>query len=49
VTPRRPTVCVGVPVWRGAEYVGETLDSLLRQRGVALTLVVSVDGADEAW
>jgi glycosyltransferase involved in cell wall biosynthesis len=43
-----PTVCVGVPVWRGAEYVGETLDSLLRQRGVALAVVVSVDGADEA-
>ena len=43
-----PTVCVGVPVWRGAEYVGETLESLLRQRGVGLTIVVSVDGADEA-
>ena len=42
-----PTVCVGVPVWRGAEYVAETLESLLRQRGVALTVVVSVDGADE--
>jgi len=42
-----PTVCVGVPVWRGAEYVAETLESLLGQRGVALTVVVSVDGADE--
>jgi GT2 family glycosyltransferase len=42
-----PTVCVGVPVWRGAEYVAETLESLLAQRGVALTVVVSVDGADE--
>ena len=42
-----PTVCVGVPVWRGAGYVAETLESLLGQRGVALTVVVSVDGADE--
>ena len=42
-----PTVCVSVPVWRGAEYVAETLESLLGQRGVALTVVVSVDGADE--
>lgn len=47
MTPRMPTVCVGVPVWRGAGYVAETLESLLGQRGVALTVVVSVDGADE--
>lgn len=47
MTPRMPTVCVSVPVWRGAEYVAETLESLLGQRGVALTVVVSVDGADE--
>ena len=47
MTARMPTVCVGVPVWRGAEYVAETLESLLGQRGVALTVVVSVDGADE--
>jgi GT2 family glycosyltransferase len=47
MTPRMPTVCVGVPVWRGAEYVAETLESLLAQRGVTLSVVVSVDGADE--
>jgi GT2 family glycosyltransferase len=41
------TVCVGVPVWRGADHAPETLESLLRQRGVGLTIVVSVDGADE--
>ena len=46
MTPRMPTVCVGVPVWRG-EYVAETLESLLAQRGVALTVVVSVDGPEE--
>ena len=42
-----PTVCVGVPVWRGADFVAETLESVLRQRGVRLTVVVSVDGLDE--
>lgn len=47
MTPRTPRVCVAVPVWRGAEYVAETLESVLRQRGAALTIVASVDGADE--
>jgi glycosyltransferase involved in cell wall biosynthesis len=41
------TVCVGVPVWRGADHVPETLESVLRQRGVRLTVVVSVDGDDQ--
>jgi glycosyltransferase involved in cell wall biosynthesis len=44
---RSPTVCVGVPVWRGADYVAETLQSVLRQRGVRLSVVVSVDGDDQ--
>lgn len=48
MTPRPPRICVGVPVWHGADYVAETLESVLRQRGVGLTIVVSVDGADEA-
>ena len=48
MTPRPPRICVGVPAWRGADYVAETLESVLRQRGVGLTIVVSVDGADEA-
>jgi glycosyltransferase involved in cell wall biosynthesis len=47
VTPRTPRVCVAVPVWRGADYVAETLESVLRQRGAELTIVVSVDGGDE--
>jgi GT2 family glycosyltransferase len=38
---------VAVPVWRGADYVAETLESVLRQRGAELTIVVSVDGGDE--
>lgn len=39
-------VCVGIPVWRGADYVGETLESVLDQRGVGVRVVVSVDGGD---
>lgn len=47
MTPRAPRICVAVPVWRGAEYVAETLESVLRQRGAELRIVVSVDGGDE--
>jgi GT2 family glycosyltransferase len=47
VTPRTPRICVAVPVWRGADYAAETLESVLRQRGAELTIVVSVDGGDE--
>jgi len=47
VTPRTPRICVAVPVWRGADYVAETLESVLRQRGAELTIIVSVDGGDE--
>ena len=43
-----PVVVVGVPVWHGATFVGETLRSVLAQDGVTLRLVISVDGADEA-
>jgi GT2 family glycosyltransferase len=41
-------VIVGVPVWRGASFVGETLQSVLAQKIAALKVVISVDGADEA-
>ena len=44
---RRPSICVGVPVWHGADVVGETLESVLRQREVDLTIFISVDGPDE--
>jgi glycosyltransferase involved in cell wall biosynthesis len=35
-------------VWRGADYVGETLESVLKQRGVDLRVSISIDGADES-
>lgn len=47
MTVRTPRICVAVPVWRGADYVAETLESVLRQRGAELTIIVSVDGGDE--
>jgi GT2 family glycosyltransferase len=47
MTPRTPRVAVAVPVWRGADYVAETLESVLRQRGPGLTVIVSIDGGDE--
>lgn len=43
-----PLVMVGVPVWHGADFVGETLRSVLGQDGVNLRVIVSVDGADQA-
>jgi GT2 family glycosyltransferase len=47
VTPRTTRICIAVPVWRGADYVAETLESVLRQRGAELRIIVSVDGDDE--
>jgi len=44
---QRPVIGVGVPVWRGANFVGETLQSVLNQRDVNLQILVSIDGADE--
>ena len=41
-----PLIGVGVPVWRGASVVAETLESVLNQRGVRLKVFVSIDGAD---
>lgn len=37
---------VGVPVWQGAAFVAETIDSVLSQRGVAVEVFISIDGAD---
>ena len=37
-----------MPVWRGADHVAETLESVLRQRGAELRVVISIDGSDEA-
>jgi glycosyltransferase involved in cell wall biosynthesis len=41
-----PMVGVGVPVWQGATFVAETLESILAQRDVRFQLFISVDGAD---
>lgn len=41
----RPSIFVGLPVWRG-RYVAETLASILRQEGVELQVLVSIDGED---
>ena len=41
-----PLIGVGIPVWRGAAFVAETLKSVLNQRGVRFKLFVSIDGAD---
>jgi GT2 family glycosyltransferase len=43
----QPSVHVGVPVWRGAAFVGETLRSVLAQQGVDLRVSVSIDGGHE--
>lgn len=43
-----PLVIVGVPVWRGAHFVGETLTSILAQDGVTFNVVISIDDHDEA-
>lgn len=42
----KPLIGVGVPVWRGAAFVAETLRSVLNQRGVRFRLIVSIDGSD---
>jgi glycosyltransferase involved in cell wall biosynthesis len=41
-----PLIGVGVPVWRGAAFVAETLESVLNQRGVRFKIFISIDGPD---
>jgi GT2 family glycosyltransferase len=43
-----PLISVGVPVWQGAGFVAETLESILGQRDVRLRVFISIDGADAA-
>jgi GT2 family glycosyltransferase len=45
---RDPLIGVVVPVWQGAAFVAETLANVLAQRSVALRLLVSIDGGDDA-
>jgi len=41
-----PLIGVGVPVWRGAAFVAETLESVLNQRDVRFKIFISIDGPD---
>jgi GT2 family glycosyltransferase len=40
------SILVGVPVWQGAEFVAATIDSILRQEGADITVLIAIDGAD---
>lgn len=46
--PRRRTVFIGVPVYRGEEFVAETLRSILEQEHREFRVCISVDGEDPA-
>ncbi len=41
-----PSIGVGIPTWRGGSFVAETLESVLKQKGVRLKVFVSIDGPD---
>lgn len=41
-------ICVGLPVYNGADYLAQALDSILSQDGVELELVVSEGGSTDA-
>src|SRR5262245_11543209 len=41
-----PLIGVGIPTWRGAGFVAQTLESVLKQKGVQFKVFVSIDGAD---
>lgn len=45
--PSLPRVHVGVPVWHGEQFVGETMQSILSQSGVDITVFISIDGNDK--
>lgn len=42
-----PRITVGVPVYKGAEYIAKALDCLQRQTYRNFEVIISVDGADE--
>jgi GT2 family glycosyltransferase len=42
------SILVGVPVWQGAEFVAATIDSILRQEGTDISVLIAIDGADAA-
>ena len=43
----KPRITVGVPVYKGAEYIAKALDCLQRQTYRNFEAIISVDGADE--
>lgn len=48
VSPMRPFVSVAIPSWRGEEFLGDAIHSVLRQPTADIELVVSVDKQDVA-
>lgn len=46
-TGRYPTVSVVVPVWNGATYLAEALQSVLQQEGANLQVIVVDDGSTD--
>ena len=47
IADTNPTVTVGLPVFNGARFVGQAIDSLLAQTGVDLELIVSDNGSTD--
>jgi glycosyltransferase involved in cell wall biosynthesis len=43
-----PTVSIGLPVYNGARYVREAIDSILSQEGVDLELIIGDNGSTDA-
>src|SRR5688500_12978602 len=43
-----PFIEIGVPVWRGAAFVAEALESIRAQRDVRFRVLISLDGPDPA-
>jgi glycosyltransferase involved in cell wall biosynthesis len=43
----KPRITVGVPVYKGAEYIAKALDCLQRQTFRDFEVIISVDGPDE--
>lgn len=41
-----PLIGVGIPTWHGAGFVAQTLESVLKQKGVRFKVFISIDGAD---
>jgi glycosyltransferase involved in cell wall biosynthesis len=48
MTPRTPTISIGLPVYNGAEFIGETLTSILEQGFRDLEVIVSDNASTDA-